>query len=288
MWPYGSASSVWTCPLNSGQIWKYPEVLGIEKSVHLLLRIQFSIPKVEPIRSKNNIFIQKNTGKQISETYQNATWCLFPICIFSHQSLWNFLWMEHFCSVIILTKWDNSPFWFWCFCRFIGYSRPIGPWTPGLGKDDSSWTVRAGRCTDPVGETYLPERTSLALMPAGDRSICFMYFSLMFTWLLLPKKVSVRTSRGRSTPRTVHDQGRVAYGVKRTSKSGRDNVCRPDSYVIGRMDGPHGSAKLDGVSVTDSDVHWSTDGGGMAKVWSYLFDSLFESQTLKLEKINFQ
>ena len=59
MWPYGSASSVWTCPLNSGQIWKYPEVLGIEKSVHLLLRIQFSIPKVEPIRSKNNIFIQK-------------------------------------------------------------------------------------------------------------------------------------------------------------------------------------------------------------------------------------
>jgi len=136
---------------------------------------------------------------------------------------------------------------------------------------------------DAVGETYLPERTSLALMPAGDRSICFMYFSLMFTWLLLPKKVSVRTSRGRSTPWTVHDQGRVAYGVKRKSKSGRDNVCRPGSYVIGRMDGRHRWVKLDGVS-----VHWSTDGGGMAEVWSYLFGSLFESQTLKLEKLNFQ
>ena len=138
MWPYGSARSIWARPLNSGQIWNYPEVLGIEKSVHPLLRIQFSIPKVEPIRSKNYVFVEKYREENL-KTYQNATWCLFPIRIFSHQSLWNFLWMEHFCGVIILTKWDNSPFGFWCFCRFIGYSRRIGPWT---GEDDySSRTV---------------------------------------------------------------------------------------------------------------------------------------------------
>ena len=81
-----------------------------------------------------------------------------------------------------------------------------------LSADLTKWSVDLwkGRWTGPVGETYLPERTSLALIPAGDRSICFMYLSLMFTWLLLPKLSldlgPARAAGSKGRPQTVREQ----------------------------------------------------------------------------------
>ena len=106
--------------------------------------------------------------------YQNATWCLFPIGVLFHQSLWNFFGVKHVCSVIISTKWNYQPFWFWCFFSVYRIFRRLGSSLIWVGPVNDGLSVQNGRQTGPVGEIYLPDRTSLALIPAGDRSICFM------------------------------------------------------------------------------------------------------------------
>ena len=282
MWPYGSASSVWTCPLNSGQIWKYPEVLGIEKSVHLLLRIQFSIPKVEPIRSKNNIFIQKNTGKQISETYQNATWCLFPIGIFSHQSLWNFLWMEHVCSVIILTKWDYLPFGFWCFYRSIGHFRKVGiPRLDPVVRGSPKGTMNQSCWWD------ISSRKNIACFDPSWWSFNLFHVFFIDVHVTFTTWTTIRsgTRPGHPGPKVGHRPSVNNDGVAwhRGEVVKIPFQSRKGCALVGRtvyQGRPHPDDVS--VQVTNGNVQWSTDGDDMTDVCSYLFDSLFESQIFKI------
>ena len=79
--------------------------------------------------------------------YQNATWCLFPIGVLFHQSLWNFFGVKHVCCVIISTKWNYQPFWFWCF--FFGLSDFSSTWELlDLGGSGERRPVRTKWTTD--------------------------------------------------------------------------------------------------------------------------------------------
>ena len=148
-------------------VWNFPEVLGIEKFEHRLPRIQFSISKVVPVRSDILAVLQWfEKKKKLTKIPPGVCSQLTYLCI-------------NFCGILV--GWNMSVVWSFGpngimvhldFDAYFGFSDTLRN-ANMTGGSIHSW-IKRGWDAEPVGETYLPESTSLALMPAGDRWICFM------------------------------------------------------------------------------------------------------------------